>query len=387
LQIQVIKASIKASYEGARKEEELLAKQLEATKAEMIDQRNRSIEYNILQREVDTNRTLYDGLLQRYKEIGVAGGVGTNNVSIVDRATLPSSPSSPRLRRALALALFFGLAIGAFAALGLDYIDDSFKTAEDIERATGVSVIGIVPLPKLGRSIEDELADPHSGVAEAYRSLRTGLQFATSEGLPKSLLVTSSKPAEGKSTTSLSLARSFASIGLNVLLIDGDLRNSSLHKKIKCSNEVGLSNYLTGAIAAEMAVQETDQNTLAFMASGPLPPNPAELLSGPRFMSLLSLAGQAFDTVIIDGPPIMGLADAPLLASAAQATLLVVAAHDTRRDALKTALKRLQLARAHLIGVTLNKFNARQAGYGYGYGYGEYDYHLNGAKQLTSTKG
>jgi capsular exopolysaccharide synthesis family protein len=387
IEVQAIKTAIKTAYEGARKAEEILKHQLETTKAAVVDQRNRSIQYNILQREADTNRTLYDGLLQRYKEIGIGGGVGTNNISIVDRASLPVAPSSPRIKFNLAIGLMLGLGIGVLAALGLDYIDDSFKAPEDIERETGMAVVGVVPLPKIGRSFEAELADPHSGISEAYRSLRTSLQFASSEGLPKSLLVTSSKPSEGKSTTTVCLARSLANIGLNVLLIDADLRNAKLHQRLHCSNEVGLSNYLTGAMPAEQVVQETDQETLAFMASGPLPPNPADLLSGARFVSLLTLAGQAFDIVIIDAPPVMGLADAPLLSTAAQATLMVVAAHETRRSTLKVAIKRLQMARANVIGAMLNKFDSRQSGYGYGYGYGEYDYHTYGAKQLPSAKG
>lgn len=387
IEIKAIKTAIKTSYEGALQAEELLKRQLEAGKSTVVDQRNRSIQYNILQREVDTNRSLYDGLLQRYKEIGIAGGVGTNNVSIVDRASLPGAPSSPRLTYNLAIALMLGMISGVLAAFGLDYIDDSFKVPEDIERETGMSVIGVVPRPKSGRTLGNELADPQSGISEAFRSLRTSLQFSSSEGLPKSLLVTSSKPAEGKSTTTLSLARSLASIGLDVLLIDADLRNANLHKQLGRSNELGLSNYLTGAMIAEQVVQETDLNNLAFMGSGPLPPNPAELLSGSRFTSLLTLAGQAFDVVIIDAPPVMGLADAPLLASVAQATLLVVAAHETRRGTLKVAQKRLQFARANILGAMLNKFDSRQPGYGYGYGYGEYDYHTYGTKQLPSAKG
>jgi succinoglycan biosynthesis transport protein ExoP len=276
--------------------------------------------------------------------------------------------------------------IGAAGAVGLDYLDDSFKTPEDIETETGLSVIGIVPRPKPGSTVEEELADPRSGMAEAFRSLRTGLQFSTSEGLPKSLLITSSKPAEGKSTTTISIARALASIHLKVLLIDSDLRNSSLHKILNLSNEVGLSNYLTGANSPEDVVQMTPFEGVAFISSGPLPPNPAELLSGSKFLSLLTLAAQSFDIVLIDGPPIMGLADAPLLASLSQATLLVVAANETRRSTLKVALKRLQFTRATIIGAALNKFDSRQTGYGYGYGYGygAYEYHSYGPKQITA---
>ena len=386
-EIQSIKNSIEAQYKNARSEEEALTALLEKTKGEVVDQRGRSIQYNILQRELDTNRTLYDGLLQRYKEIGVSGAVGTNNISIVDRASLPIYKRSPRLSVNLALALVIGLLAGMLAALGFDFLDDTFKAPEDIEREIGMPVIGVIPKPKAGITMDAELKDPRSTVAEAIRSLRTGLQFSTTEGLPKTLLITSSKPSEGKTTTTIALAKSLANIGLNVLLIDGDLRNASIHKRLFCSNELGLSNYLTGSKMPEEVVQGTDTEGLVVMASGPLPPNPAELLSGPKFLSLLSLGSESFDIVLIDGPPVMGLADSPLLASVAQATLLVVAANETRRSILRVALKRLQFSRANVIGALLSKFDSSQIGYGYGYGYGEYEYHSYGAKQLPSAAG
>jgi polysaccharide biosynthesis transport protein len=382
-EIGSIKSSIEALYLAAKEEEDQLVAQLEITKGDVVDQRNRSIEYNILQREVDTNRSLYDGLLQRYKEIGIAGGVGTNNITIVDKAALPLLPRSPNLLLNLVLALIGGLILGVLSALFLDFLDDTFKSPEDVEQNLGFPVIGIVPLPKPGITIEEELMDARSGMAEAYRSLRTGLQFATSEGLPKTLLVTSSKPSEGKTTTTISLARSIASLGLQVLLIDGDLRNASVHKRLLCSNSVGLSNYLSGAKMPEEVVQTTDTHGLILISSGPLPPNPAELLSGPRLASLLALASQSFDIVLIDGPPVMGLADAPLLSTMTQSTLLVVAANETRRSAVKLALRRLQFARANLVGVLLNKFNAKEAGYGYGYG--DYEYHSYGTENIQIT--
>ena len=385
VEISAIKQSIEASYLAAKQEEEELLQSLETSKAEVVDQRNRSIQYNIIQREVDTNRSLYDGLLQRYKEIGVAGGVGTNNVSIVDKAMRPLFPRSPNLLLNLGLALVVGVVLGALAAFGLDFLDDSFKSPEDVEREFSLAVIGVIPKPKAGRVLEQELMDTRSSIAEAYRSLRTGLQFSTSDGLPRSLLITSSQPAEGKTTTVISLAKSLAQIGLNVLLIDGDLRNASIHKRLRCSNEVGLSSYLSGAKQPEEVVQATDTEGLVLMSSGPLPPNPAELLTGSRMPSLLTLAGESFDIVLIDGPPIMGLADAPLLSRLAQSTMLVVAANETRRSTARVALKRLQLARANVIGALLNKFDAKETGYGYGYG--DYDYHSYGnAPQLTSAR-
>jgi polysaccharide biosynthesis transport protein len=386
-EIESIKSSIEAQYLAAKEEEEQLTAQLENTKVDVVDQRNRSIQYNILQREVDTNRSLYDGLLQRYKEIGVAGGVGTNNISVVDKAATPLLPRSPNLLLNLALAFVGGLILGVLTALFLDFLDDSFKSPEDVEQHVGLPVVGLVPIPKPGLSIEEELLDARSGMAEAYRSLRTGLQFATSDGLPKTLLVTSSKPSEGKTTTTISLAKSLASLGLNVLLIDGDLRNASIHKRLFCSNALGLSNYLSGAKMPEEVVQGTDTEGLALITSGPLPPNPAELLNGPRLASLLALASQSFDIVLVDGPPVMGLADAPLLSTTIQATLVVIAANETRKSTVKLAVRRLQFARANIVGALLNKFNAQEAGYGYGYG--DYEYHSYGEEnvRLPTAKG
>lgn len=385
-EVQAIKGSIEATYIAARQQEEELRSQLTSTKSDVVDQRNRSIQYNILKREVDTNRTLYDGLLQRYKEIGVAGAVGANNISIVDRPNRPLFPRSPNLPLNVAVALLAGLVLGALAALAMDYVDDTFKAPEDIERDIGMPVIGVVPKMRDGRSIDQELNDNRSPLAESIRSLRTGLQFATNEGLPKAMLITSSKPAEGKTTTTIALARSLAEVGLNVLLIDGDLRNASIHKRLRCSNEMGLSNYLIGSKLPEEVVQSSTVEGLVIMTSGPLPPNPAELLAGPRFASLLALSSSSFDITLIDGPPVMGLADSPLLASLAPATLMVVAANETRKSTVRVALRRLQFARGNMVGVLLNKFDIAETGYGYGYGYGDYEYHSYGVKELPAPR-
>jgi capsular exopolysaccharide synthesis family protein len=369
-----IKASIQAQFEAAKSAEAELAQQLEATKTDVLDQRSRSIQYNILQREVDTNRTLYDGLLQRYKEIGVAGGVGTNNISVVDRAERPSSPSSPKLLVNMMMALVAGTALGVAGAFGLEFTDDTFKSPEDVESGLAMPVVGVIPKPKSGVSVSEAAQDARSGMSEAYRSLRTALQFASAEGFPRTLVVTSSRPSEGKSTTCVSLATTLTQIGMKVLLVDADLRNPSLHKHLALTNESGLSNYLAGAKLPQEVAQNTRTNHLTFISAGPLPPNPAELLAGSRFTSLLGLATESFDVVIVDSPPIMGLADAPLLAGVVSGTLLVVAANETRREAAKVAVKRLHFARASIIGAVLSKFDAAQVGYGYGYGYGDYDY-------------
>ena len=366
-EVQAIKDSLKAAYETSLAQEEDMKKRIEVLRQDMLDLQKRSIQYNILKREVDTNRELHASLLQRFKEVDVASGVGANNVFVVDRALLPISPSSPRFLRALLIALALGLAAGFGTAYVLERLDDKIRTVEQAELITGLSTLGVIPQVA---DVREQLADPRSALSEAYRSLCTALQFSTENGLPRSLTITSAGPSEGKSLTSLSIAKHFASLGRKVLLVDADLRNPSLHKALNTDNSTGLSNYLTGASTPPDVMQKTDVPNLAFIASGPLPPNAADLLGSPRVLSLLSIGGEVFDLIVIDGPPVLGLADAQLLSSAAAATMFVVSAGSTRTGNIRGALRRLQLSRASLIGVVLTRYDAKTAGYGYGYGYG-----------------
>jgi succinoglycan biosynthesis transport protein ExoP len=366
--VAIIKQSLKARYESAQQQEQLLKKKMDETKRGVLDTRNKEIQFNILKREADTNRTLYEGLLQQYKDAGVAGAVGTNNVAVIDRAQRPGGPFKPNLRNNLLTWLMMGLAAAACAIALFEIIDDSFKLPEEIEEQLGLAVLGVIPASD--RNILAEITGTNP-VGEAFRSFRTALQFSTDQGAPKSIAVTSAKPGEGKSTTALALAVNFANLGMKVLLIDADLRNPSQHRNLKRPSLVGLANYLAGGASPEDTIQEAGVDGLYFMPSGPLPPNPAELLAGSRMISFLSSASGKFDTIIIDCPPVLGLADAPLLASMASGTLLVVAAGDTRRGVVKTALKRLHFARARMVGTLINKCNFRtHFGYGYGYGYG-----------------
>jgi succinoglycan biosynthesis transport protein ExoP len=369
-EVKIIKASLKAAYESSLGQEAEMKKRIESLRAEVLDLQKRSIEYNILKREVDTTRSLYEGLLQRYKEVDVAGGVGANNIFVVDRAELPGAPSSPQISRSLLLTLIIGLVTGLAAAFVLERLDDTVRSAEEIERISGLPTLGIIPKVDPHKTVETELAEPRSHLSEAYRSLCTALQFSTESGLPKAILVTSTASSEGKSVTSLAVARHFATMGLKVLLIDADLRNPSLHKKLGLENGLGLSNYLTGGCTPPEAFQTTATPNLIFMASGPLPPNAADLLGNSRLRSLFSIGLEVFDLIIIDGPPILGLADALLLSSAAAATMFVTASGQARTALVRGALKRLQLARASVIGATLTKFDAKAARYGNDYGYG-----------------
>ncbi len=372
-QVTTIKRSIEGDYLAARAHEDLLHTRVAALKQQYLNLEQRSIRYNILKREVDTNRQLYDALLQRYKEIAIAGGVGINNVLIVDRAHTPQMKYRPVIRLNLAVALVLGLFGGVLLALLLERLDDTVKSATDVEHVLGLATLGVIPLLQ-GQTPEQALADARSGFAEAYRSMRTALQFSTADGAPRVLLITSTRPGEGKSTTASALAHNFAQLGQRVLLIDADLRNPSQHREVGIDNTRGLSNVLAGAMAWREVVHNPADGGPAVMTCGPLPPNPAELLAGPRLATLLEEARTEFDVVILDAPPVLGLADAPLLGHLAAGTVLVIEAGATRLDHVRDALKRLAVSRTRVVGAVLTKLDTRHAGYGYGYGAHYYAY-------------
>lgn len=378
-----IRNSIRTQYEIAANQERSLQAQVNALKGDVLDLRDRSIQYNILQRELDTTRTLYEGLLQRYKEVGVTGGVAANNISIVDPATPPREPSKPNMLLNMALAALLGLGLGVITALVLEALDESVATPDDVEKKLGVPVLGVVPLLEKGQTTAEGLADIRSGFSEAYYSLRTALQFSTPDGAPSSLLVSSARPAEGKSTTAYAVALNLARVGKRVLLVDGDLRNPSMHRVIGVENERGMSNLLSGSADLASVVQRTRQENLFFVPCGPLPPNPAELWGGDRLRQFLAEGRNSFDHVVIDGPPVLGFADSPLLAGAVHGVLFVLESRGTRRGQARGALKRLQVGHAHLLGAVLTKFNAKTTSYG-GYDYA-YDYNY-GADERAGGK-
>ncbi len=367
-----IRDSIRDTYRVAQRTEQALSGRVTGLKSDSLEEQNRRVQLNLLSREADTNRSLYDGLLQRYKSVSAAAGIAANNISIVDRADVPAGPISPRLFYNMALALLAGGILAFFMASIREMFDDTVRSPEDVDRKLALPLLGITP----GVSSSDvctELANPRSPLSEAYYSIRSSVEYSTPNGIPASVLVTSSRPSEGKSTTSSALALDFARLGHRTLLVDGDLRVPSLHREMKKDNSVGFVNVLTRQLPLSQAVQLIDGTGLHFLSSGPIPPNPAQLLSGNAVAEFLAAHAKDYDVILIDGPPVMGLADAPLLSRVTEATVFVVEADRANRGQVKTAIRRLRDARARLIGVVLSKYEASKAGYGDYYGY-DYSY-------------
>jgi capsular exopolysaccharide synthesis family protein len=266
------------------------------------------------------------------------------------------------------LGLFIGVLLGFGTAFAIEWIDDTIKTPDDLATKLGLASLGVIPAVGKGLAVREQLEDPRSQVSEAYQSVRTALQFSTDHGVPRSLLITSTRASEGKSSTALALAQTLASLGASVLLLDADLRKPTFRGPSSTSQ--GLSSLLAGSDNIAECIHPTQVERMFLLPSGPIPPNPAELLASGRFKEILDEVLTKFDHVVIDGPPVLGLADAPMLASATEGTLMVIEAGAVRRAAVLNSVNRLRFAEARVMGGILTKFNALKVGYGYGYGYG-----------------
>jgi succinoglycan biosynthesis transport protein ExoP len=378
-EIAAVLASVKAQYDAAKRQEEQVRARLQETRKEVIQTQDKGVDLSLLKRELDTNRQIYDNLLQRLKEVGVTSGVAANNISVVDVAKAPLFPFKPDMRTNVMIGLAVGLMLGLGLVFLREHMDDSIKHVDELEAQFGVPLMGIIPKVKKSKRVEHELAlltvdDPRGSFAEAYRSMRTALQFSTSEGAPHRLMVTSSVASEGKSTTALALAINFAQMGKRVLLIDADMRNPSLHKSLDLSNDRGLSNYLSGEGTRASLIRPSPVANLKVMTAGPMPPSPVDLLMGPKLMVLLDKAQElGFEQVVIDAPPILGIADALVLGNQIQSLLFVVKAGSTRRSSIRDALRRLRTAGLLPLGLVLTRATSEHSSY-YGYegyyGYG-----------------
>ena len=362
----------RSKYVEARQREQKISAQVDALKAEYLSQRNNTVEYSILQRDVDTNRQLYDALLQRYKEVGLAGTIATNNVAILDDAKTPGGPSAPSLPRNLAAALVAALLLCGLVVFVLEQIDEVIRDPAEIEPLLQVPLLGSVPL--IDGTPGDELQDPKSNLAEAYFSIQSVMALTTNHGFPKTLEVTSTKPGEGKSITALALATSLGRTGKSVLLVDADMRKPSIHRLTGSENTHGLSNMLAGDNEFHPYLQTIEFKGVTILPSGPLPPSAAELLNSVRLEQVIAMMLKEFDHVIFDAPPLLGLADSQLLCRAVEGAVFVVEAQETSTRAIQAAMQRLRVGTNHVFGVVLTKLDYSKFGsrsdnvYSYDYG-------------------
>lgn len=370
-----VRESIRAEYRAAQSAESQLDSQVERARGNSLAEQDQSVRYNVLARQADTARSIYDGLLQRYRELNASAGIASSNIAIIDRAETATSPSSPNVPRNLALGLLIGLGSAGMAVFLRDQLDDVIHTPEDVEDKLDLPLLGVVPRAEDMTPLE-ALEEPKSPISEAYNSLRGALLYSTPQGLPKIIAVTSAQAHEGKSTTSLAIATGFARIGMRPLLIDADLRRPALHKVLGIAGERGLTDLLVSQDNPTSAVVKVKGRKIDLLPAGPLPPSPSELLSSPRMAQLLEHFAQSHDVVIIDSPPVLGLADAPMLAAIADGTVFVVEAERGRSGSLKAALRRLRSMKPVLLGAVLAKFDPTRSGNRYSayYGYDYYQY-------------
>jgi succinoglycan biosynthesis transport protein ExoP len=372
LDAEIGKAVMNARNEfdaAARQEKELQA-QLADSKVRATALGRKGVDYAVLLREAESNRTVYNQLLTREKELRVVANSRTNNVRMVDRAQVPSEPASPNHRRDWAYAVALGLALGLGIAFGIDYLDDTVKTPDDITRRLKLRFLGLVPIVSGERHPLISGPVPHD-FGEAYRSIRTALAAQLPGTGARVVAVASSQPLEGKTTTAVNIAMALAVGGARVLLIDADMRRPSVHKALRMTNDRGLSQLLAGQARMREVVQRTHDPNLLTITAGRTPANPSELLASDRMRALLSgLETGPFDWIIIDTPPVLAVTDAVILAPLVGAVTFVIGAEMTRWRLAERAVETLLGSNPRQVLAVLNKVNFGRNKYYYSRYYG-----------------
>ncbi|RJR46507.1 MAG: polysaccharide biosynthesis tyrosine autokinase [Deltaproteobacteria bacterium] len=397
-EVRRLEASIKADYEAATKSEALLQKEFDLQRSKMVDLQNDLVHHHVLKRDLQTNQTLYEGLLARMKEASVASTMVASNVSVITPALDPYEPWLPKYLLFTVLAVVLGSMFGMGTSFFVEYMDDSIKTMEEMEKICHISSLGVIPmmkedswkLPMVGREsrmLTGPGADtqgpaeapspvellsynnPMSMLGEAIQHIRTSLLLSTSEAPPKVIVITSGNPGEGKTTVSVNLAAALAGPDRRCVILDCDLRKARVHQVFRQPVQPGLTNYLTGASALEDVLRTTSVPNLYFLPAGPTPPNPNELFSSSAFTNLINHLRGEFDHIILDSPPIIGFADGRTISTIADGVLLVIRHHFTTREAGQLAMQLLSQNNARILGGILTMTKKERMGYGGYYGY------------------
>ncbi len=363
--------SVRNEYEAALIEERSLSQNLEGAKTEATDLNRKGIGYGVMEREAKSNREVYQSLLTREKELRVSANSRTNNVRVIDHAEVPRAPVTPGGRRTWLISVVVGLALSIAVALGLDYMNDTIKTPEDVTRRLKLPFLGLVPSVRGDK--HPLLASSHvpHDFGESFRALRTTLLSKYPGDGTKIVIVTSAQPLEGKTTTAANIAMALAYGGARVLLIDADMRRPGLHRPLRLTNERGLSQVLIGQARVRDVIQRTVDPNLLAITAGRTPPNPSELLSSERMKTLLTnLAHGPFDWIIIDTPPVLAVTDAVILAPIVTGVTFVIGAEMTRRRLAERAIDTVLQSRPRYTGAVLNKVDFAKNKYYYSRYYG-----------------
>ncbi len=383
-----IVGGIRNDYDLSLRRETLLRHAFEQQKAKVMEMKEKSIQYNILKREADTNKELYKGLLQRMKEAGVSAGLTVSNIQVVDQAEIPTRPYKPNRQLNLLLAAVVGLFLGVGLAFFFEYLDNTVKTPEDVEQMIRLPSFGMVPEISNGRrnrlekgaSYPVELIThrhPKSILSEAYRNVRTSILLSFSEKPPKKIAITSPNPVEGKTTTVINTAIALSQTGAQVVIVDTDMRKPRVHHIFNGADGTGLSNFLSGNADLASIVKKTEVPNLYYIPSGPIPPNPSELLGSNRFKNMMGALEKKFDHVLLDTPPVLGFADSLILSSCVDGVVLVVLGGKTPKETLQRAKEVLFQVNAKILGVVINRVDVQRGNYGYYY----YKYHYYYGKE------
>jgi len=370
--------AIENEYKAALEKVKTMRVRLELQKKMAIDLNERATQYKIMAREVETNKGIYQSLLERTKEIESMVGVSSSNIHIVNKAMLPIKPFKPKVKLNLLLALVVGLMGGVGIAFFLEYYTDTITNPDEISDRFRIPILGVAPLTKTDEYPVEQtfISDPRSPLSEAIRSTKMSIQLAGTADQAKSFLLTSIKPSEGKTTMAANLALAFAGTGEKVILIDADMRKPKLHKYFQDPGDSlspGLSRFLSG-VSSKGLVFKNGICNLCFIPAGPSPPNPVELLASVRFSQLIKTLTGHFDRVIVDGPPYLGFADSLVISGHVGGVVLVSSMGETTRDAIRHFKKSILNSQGKILGCVINKVDVSRR-FGYQPYYRYYSYH------------
>jgi capsular exopolysaccharide synthesis family protein len=404
---KTLEEKLRADFERAARDEKAIKQALERAKAEAVQQNQSASQYGALKADVETMTALYTEFLQKTKQADLQLVEQHNNLRVIEPADVPASPIGPMRLRTILIGFLVSLVVGIGLAFFLEYLDNTVKSVEDVVRVAQLPTLAVIPaintvtvralhsknkkngngaqslsLAASSHSSPGKLSrlvalDQLSSVVEAYRMLRTSVLLSAAGNPPKTILFTSGQPGEGKTTTAINTAISLAQLGSSVLLIDADLRRPTVHRVFKMNQPTGLSTYLSRQVEVDSLIQKLWTPHLSVLPCGPIPPNPAELISSERMKELLRALSEKFDHILIDSPPLINVTDPVILSTMVDGVILVIQAGRSTRDVLRRARQELGSVGAKIFGVVLNNLDIKREGYDsylatYGnYGYGD----------------